>query len=102
MKCIALKISESKNRYITIMLGIIVIIVGLHSIVNYTWYDTILCSVVGGGYIIWSGYLETSIIRKLENTSLNDTMNISFSDEGKYLLIEYEEKIETNIAENTN
>ena len=29
-------------------------------------------------------------------------MNISFSDEGKYLLIEYEEKIETNIAENTN
>ena len=53
MKCIALKISKSKNRYITIMLGIIVIIVGLHSIVNYTWYDTILCSVVGGGYIIW-------------------------------------------------
>lgn len=92
MKCIALKIDGNKRKNLTtILLGIIVIIVGLMSIISCTWYSILFCTLVGGGYIIWSGYLEMHVKKELENSDITKTMNVKYCDKGQYLLMEYEQ-----------
>lgn len=92
MRCIALKTDGVRYKYSFIALGIVVLVVGLTAIVSHAWYAILFCSVFGGGYLIWSGYLEITVLKKLRGATLSDQMNIRFSDEGQYLFIEYDDE----------
>ena len=91
MRLIALKIDNTRKGYMIILLGILVIILGLMCSGGGSWYAMLFCALVGGGYIVWSGYLTIAMKKKMDAAELIETTTVRYRDEGEYLYIEIED-----------
>lgn len=92
MKCIALKIEKKRSRYLIICLGILIILSGFVTVLTNHWYPALICGILGGGYMIWSAYLEIRIRKELETATMDRVASIRYADKGQYLLMEYDEE----------
>ena len=80
MKCIALKIEKKRSRYLIICLGILIILSGFVTVLTNHWYPALICGILGGGYMIWSAYLEIRIRKELETATMDRVTSIRYSD----------------------
>lgn len=89
MRLIAMDVNNTRKGYMLILLGILVIILGLMCIGGGSWYAMLFCALVGGGYIVWSGYLSIAVKKMMDDAELSETATVRYKDEGDYLIMEF-------------
>lgn len=90
MRYVALKIDSNGGNYVTVVLGCIIILCGLLALVTGYWYLILFSSLVGGCYVIWSGYLGITMRKKASSAVMTDTIEVGCTSDGKVLFIQYD------------
>lgn len=86
---LATKEMNTRTGTLLVMLGIMIYVVGFCGMITGHWYAIITCALIGGTYMVWSGYAAKKVMGIVRSSEPAEVAEIRYSVGGKdYIVIE--------------